>query len=112
MSKHSRAGGKFTGNHNTLIEQAALVADYAVQSSLCYKVSPGLIKGGLRSVSGKFRVKFTTLDNGNIKAEVRGNNAKQIVHLYTDNAENLVKALLPRLEEKGIIVSVLNHNNE
>jgi hypothetical protein len=82
MSKHSRAGGKFTGNHTTLIPAASIVCDIANALSEVTKITPGFIRAGLRPVRGQRRVKFTDEGEHCILLAVRDNASYQEVRVY------------------------------
>ncbi len=93
MSKHSRAGGKFTGNHTTLIPAATIVCDIAAACPTVTKITPGFIKAGLKSVSGKRRVKILEKERV-LSVSVRDNCSQQEIFVYgTDlRAANLAIA--------------------
>lgn len=78
MSKYSRLGGKFTGNHTTLIPAATIICDIADACPVVTKISPGFIKAGLKSVNGQRRVKITERD-GAILLSIRDNTSHQEV---------------------------------
>lgn len=84
MSKHSRSGGKFTGNHTTLIPLASSVCDIAAACECITKITPGFIKAGLKSVNGQRRVKITEKDGG-ILLSIRDNKSHQLVYVYSHN---------------------------
>lgn len=81
MSKNSRSGGKFSGNHTTLIDAATEVADLIRKCPSVKKISPGFIKSGLPSANGQRRVKITER-KGSILVVVRGNIAQQEIEVF------------------------------
>ncbi len=86
MSKDSRSGGKYSGNHTTLIPAAAIVCDIAHACPSVTKISPGFIKAGLHSAHGKRRVKITDSE-GSILLSVRDNTSHQEVRVYTSDMQ-------------------------
>ena len=110
-NKHSRAGGKFTGNHVTLTKEAAIIADLAAKNLLCEKISPAKITAGLRNAGGKHRVKFKVVSPLCLEASVRSNHAVQIVYLYSRTADEiyvLKKALEKASRENSFAVTGLD----
>lgn len=104
MAKKGRAGGKFTGNHTSLIPAAILIADIAEQCEAVYRISPGFIKAGLKSVQGKRRVKITE-NNGYILLAIRDNISQQEIHVYA-NDPILAKSFIAKgAKAEGLIVS-------
>ena len=85
-NKDSRSGGKFSGNHTTLIPAAAIVADIAHKCPFVTNISPGFIKAGLKSVSGQRRVKISS-DGSSILLAVRDNTSHQEVHVHSKNMQ-------------------------
>lgn len=92
MSKNSRNGGKFSGNHTSLIPAAALLSDYLSKCSSIKKISPGVIKAGLSPLRGKRRVKLSHKSPA-ILLSVRDNTSQQEVYLYSDDLERTIKTL-------------------
>ncbi len=104
MSKKARAGGKFTGNHTSLIPAAILIADIADQCEVVHRISPGYIKAGLKSVGGQRRIKIT-VNNGYILVAVRDNISQQELHIYSTDT-TLAKSYIAReAKRQGLIVS-------
>ena len=85
-NKDSRAGGKYSGNHTTLVPAAAVVCDIAHDCSDVTKISPGYIKAGLRCVHGQKHVKLTR-NNGGILLSVRDNTSHQDIQVFTRDAQ-------------------------
>lgn len=92
MSKHSRNGGKYSGNHTSLIPAAALVCDYLSKCSSVSKISPGIIKAGLSSLRGKRRIKVSEKLPA-ILLSIRDNASQQEVYLYSDDLKSTLKTL-------------------
>lgn len=101
MSKHSRAGGKFTGNHTTLIPAATIVCDIADACPSVTKITPGFIKAGLKSVNGHRRVKITERD-GAILLSIRDNASHQEVYVYASNMQAAKLAVARGARDKGL----------
>ena len=95
--KHSRAGGKYSGNHSTLIPLAALVCDIVHTASAVTRISPGFIKAGLRSVSGKRRVKVRMRETG-FQLSVRDNTSHQELEVYATDSVHALLELKNRLK--------------
>ena len=91
-NKDSRSGGKYTGNHTTLIPAAALMCDVAHQSTSVTKISPGYIKAGLPTVGGQRRIKIID-EGGALRLTIRDNVSQQEVYLYTDDKKRTIAAL-------------------
>ncbi|MEX0930832.1 MAG: DUF2103 domain-containing protein, partial [Candidatus Paceibacterota bacterium] len=83
-NKDSRSGGKYSGNHTTLIHAAAIMCDIADKCVNVTRISPGFIKAGLKSVQGKRRVKITNRA-GALLLSVRDNTSHQEVFIYTND---------------------------
>lgn len=92
MSKDSRNGGKFSGSHTTLIPAATIVADVADACDTVYRIIPGFIKAGLRSVSGNRRVKITR-DENHILLSVRDNASQQEIHVFANDVQEAMLAI-------------------
>lgn len=86
--KTKAAGGKYTGNHTTLIPAAAQLCKYAQRHAAVTKITPGFITAGLRSASGKRRVKIEKAGPTSIKLSVRDNTSHQEVYLYIKSEED------------------------
>ena len=92
MSKHSRSGGKYSGNHTTLIPAACTVCDIASACPEVTRISPGFIKAGLKSVNGNRRVKITR-NGASILLSVRDNASHQEVHVYATDMHAAIHAI-------------------
>ncbi len=90
--KDRRAGGKYTGNHTTLIPAAAMMCDIANLLPAVTRISPGFIKAGLRSVNGQRRVKIVDIDGG-ILLSVRDNTSNQEVYVYASDVDAAKSAI-------------------
>ena len=104
-NKHSRAGGKYTGNHTSLIPLAATLCDIAHKSLTVTKISPGFIKAGLRSVSGQRRVKITQ-DSSGILLAVRDNASHQEVRIYATDVAEAIQAISNGAKTSHIAVTL------
>ncbi len=102
-NKDSRAGGKYTGNHTTLVPLAASACDFAHQCAAVTKISPGFIKAGLGS-TGKRRVKITE-QNGYLLLSIRDTSSHQEVHIYTTDVVAAQKAIAQGLQSLGIAIT-------
>jgi hypothetical protein len=78
MSKDSRSGGKFNGNHTTLTHLAAIACDIADDCPDVTKISPGFLTAGLKPVNGQRRVKIIQKP-GALLLAVRDNTSHQEV---------------------------------
>lgn len=103
-TKNSRSGGKYTGNHTTLIPLAALICDIAHACASVTKISPGFIKAGLRSVNGQRRIKITD-QQGAILIAVRDNASHQQLHVYATDTQAAKLAIAKGARDARIHVS-------
>ena len=103
-NKDSRSGGKFSGNHTTLIPAAAIVADIAHACPFVTKISPGFIKAGLRSVAGQRRVKITD-DGASILLSVRDNTSHQEIHVYSNDIQATKLAIAKGARNAGLRIA-------
>lgn len=101
MSKHSRSGGKFTGNHTTLIPAASIICDIADACPSVSKITPGFIKAGLKSVNGHKRVKITE-KNGSILLSIRDNASHQEVYIYAKDMQSAKLAIARGARTEGL----------
>lgn len=101
MSKDKRSGGKFSGNHTTMIPAATIVADIAASCPWVTNISPGFIKAGLRSVSGQKRVKISD-DGSSILLSVRDNTSHQEVHVHSKNMQATKLAIARGARNAGL----------
>lgn len=92
-TKTSRAGGKYTGNHTTLIPAAVRLCTYAEKCDAIIRITPGFIKAGLPSVSGNRRVKIEQAGPTAVKLSVRDNTSHQEVYCYTRSSEDTLLAI-------------------
>lgn len=103
-NKDSRSGGKYSGNHTTLVHAAALVCDIAHQCPSVTKISPGFIKSGLPSANGQRRVKILDEDGG-ILLSVRDNTSHQQVHIYATDVQKAKLAIARGARDNGLRIS-------
>jgi hypothetical protein len=104
MSKDSRSGGKYSGNHTTLTPLAAIVCDIADAIPQVTKISPGYLTAGLRSVNGQRRVKIVRKTRG-ILLSVRDNTSHQEVHVYADDIHDAALAIARGCRDEGVHIS-------
>lgn len=91
-NKYSRSGGKYSGNHTTLIPAAAIACDVANACPSVTRISPGFIKAGLRSVQGQRRVKITERENA-LLLSIRDNTSHQEVWIYGSDRKAAKRAI-------------------
>lgn len=104
MSKDSRSGGKYSGNHTTLTPLAASVCDIANNSEAVTKISPGFLKAGLPPVNGSRRVKIS--DKGaEVLLCVRDNTSHQEVHLLVADRQTAKLAIARGCRNNDIKIS-------
>lgn len=103
-SKNTRSGGKYSGNHTTIIPAAAIVCDIAHRCESVTRISSGFIKAGLKSVSGKRRVKITER-GGAILLAVRDNTSHQELYVYADDSQGAKIAIARGLRDKKFHIS-------
>jgi len=103
-NKYSRSGGKFNGNHTTLIPAACTIADIAENCSAVTKISPGFIKAGLKSVNGMRRVKITD-DNLCLLLSVRDNTSHQELRIYVTDIQAAKLAIAKGARSAGLSIS-------
>lgn len=104
MAKTSRAGGKYTGTHTTLIPLAATVCDIAHTCINVTKISPGFITSGLRPLRGLRRIKINEREAG-LRLSIRDNTSLQEIHLYVTDIEATKKALALSLKDQSIKIT-------
>src|SRR3989344_858049 len=109
--KNSRSGGKYTGNHTTLVPAATVVCDLADKCSAVTKISPGFIKAGLHSVGGQRRVKITE-HQGRVLLSVRDNTTHQEVHIYADDLQMAKLAIARGARDAGLSISFGKGNQD
>ena len=104
MSKNRRKGGKFGGDHTTLIDLAAVVADIAVDLPEVTTVSPGFIKNGAGSTGGSLRVKIADA-TGSVLLTVRQNRSVQEIRVFTGNGQRTKLGIAKELRNRGIAIA-------
>ncbi len=104
MSKYSRSGGKFTGNHTTLTPATSLIADIVKKCEHVTKISPGFLKMGLKPIRGQRRVKIID-EPGRILLAVRDNASQQELHVYSNNHQEAKLAIARGVRNAGFGVS-------
>ena len=103
MSKYSRSGGKYTGNHTTLIPAAQVACDIANELLEVTKIAPGFIESGLKPANGRKRVKFTE-EGGCLLLSVRDNTSHQEVRLYVTNVQVARTAIARKVLRANIAI--------
>ncbi len=103
-TKYSRSGGKFSGNHTTMIPAAAIVADIAHECPFVTNISPGFIKATLKSASGQRRVKISD-DGFSILLAVRDNTSHQEIHVYSKNMQATKLAVARGCRNAGLQIA-------
>lgn len=99
-TKTSRAGGKYNGNHTTMISAAIKICKQIERLDLVTKIGPGFIKAGLKSVSGKKRVKVV-IETGCILLTVRDVNTCQHIRVYSADLPSLKQKIAKIVESVG-----------
>jgi len=107
-TKGSRSGGKYGGNHTTVIPAAELLCDIADSCLKVTKISPGYIKMGLRSVGGQRRVKISDSDEA-ILLSVRDNTSHQEVRVWADDHQEAKLAIARGARANGLHISFGNY---
>lgn len=102
MSKYSRSGGKFTGNHTTLIPLACIACDIASSVPQVTKITPGFISSGKGSGRSNRRVKFTDENLHTILLSVKDNGAHQEVRVYVSDIQEARTIIARRLRNADI----------
>ena len=107
MSKYSRCGGKYAGNHTTLIPAATIICDIANKCSEVVCISPGFLKAGLPSVNGQRRAKITDVKGG-LLLQIRDNTTYQEVWVYTKNVEKARMVIARGILNTGLHIAFGN----
>ena len=102
--KSARAGGKFGGDHTTVIPAAGIIADIAGACRVVTKISVGFIKAGLPNAKGKRRVKIA-VEEGGILLTVRDNTSQQELRVYVSDSEVAKRAIHEGAENAGFLVT-------
>lgn len=87
MSAHSNgllAGGKFNGNHSTVVKEARKLIRFLADSPEVTKITIGVI---YPFGASKRRIKFHDTDAG-FRMDVYTSDGVQQFHVYTKNREN------------------------
>ncbi len=102
--KNTRTGGKYGGNHTTVIPGAGIIADIAHACSYVTKISVGFIKGGLSPTRGIRRIKIVT-DEGSILVSVRDNISHQELRIYASNVPLATQVIIDGAREAHFIIN-------
>jgi hypothetical protein len=81
-SMRSYSGGKFGGNHTTIIEAACPVVDAAVKAEEVRRIVPGFINVNIGT--GRHHIKFQPITGG-LKVKVRGSSSLQEIYIYSSD---------------------------
>lgn len=106
--KNSRSGGKYTGNHMTLLPIAAFICDEAHKCQFVIKISPSIINSGKGSGHNKRKVKIVDLNNGCILLSITDNIAHQEVYVYTSNSQSTKLRIACKARDNDIKISFSN----
>ncbi len=104
--KGSRAGGKYTGSHTTVIPAAGEVADIADRCELVTKIALGFIKAGLPPAKGIRRLKLKQ-DGASLLLSVRDNTSHQELHVYATDLDKAKDTIAFGAAAIGLQVSVV-----
>lgn len=89
--KITRAGGKFSKNHSSVIPSAVEILDMLHEMPEVKKISLGVIKAGKTS-GGKRYMKLKERTGG-VLITVRGNSSIQEIGIYTNAPDEIKKSL-------------------
>jgi hypothetical protein len=103
-SKNSRSGGKYSGNHTTVIPAAGMICDSIYDIVSITKISTGYIKAGLRSARGKRRVKISN-DTDTILITVRDNTSTQEIYVYSNNLKTTREEIRSEISKLNLILN-------
>lgn len=104
MALEKRNGGKFSGNHTTLTDLAAVLADVAVKLPSVRRISPGFISAGQGTGKGERRVKF--LDkNGGVLLVIRQSHTIQDLWIITDDRQETKLAIARAARDMNVAIS-------
>lgn len=102
-TKNTRSGGKYGGNHTTLIDAAILVCDVADECVYVTKICPGFIRPGLRPANGNRRVKISDCEGG-ILLTVRDNTSLEEIRVYASDVQAAKLAIACGARNRGLRV--------
>ncbi len=102
--KNTRAGGKYSGSHTTVVPAAGIIADIAHTCPFVTKISVGFIKSGLRTTKGLRRIKITA-DAGSLLISVRDNISHQELRVYTNDILSTKHTIASGAHKSGFIVT-------
>ncbi len=103
-SKYMRAGGKFTGNHGTLIPLAARVCDIVEAIAYVTKITPGFIRAGIKSRGGLLVVKITDQSDKCVLLSIRHNGLHQEVYVYVTDLQEGRTQIARKLRDNDIAI--------
>ncbi len=102
--KNTRAGGKYTGTHTTVVPAAGIIADIAHACPFVTKISVGFIKSGLRTTKGFRRIKIST-DTGSLLVSVRDNISHQELRIYTNDTIRTKHTIASEAHNAGFTIT-------
>ena len=103
-TKYHRSGGKFNGNHTTLVPVACIVVDIANNCPEVTKISPGFIKAGLPPISGHRRLKIAK-EESSLLLSVRDNTSHQEIRIYGSDLQKAMEVIARGARDHGIAIS-------
>jgi hypothetical protein len=107
-AKNTRSGKKYTGNHTTVTEAVANICDFLSKSTEVTKISPGIIKAGLRPTGGETRVKVFQR-KGSLLLCVRSGGNYQEVSVYNTDMHQTIQSLVKKFEaNKNFFITLVN----
>jgi hypothetical protein len=101
--KGTRAGGKVTGTHTTVVPAAGQVVDIAERNPSVKKIVLGYIKSGLPTSKGLRRVKISQ-ESACLLLVVRDNISQQEIMVYADNLELVKSDIASKVTKLGFKV--------
>lgn len=103
MKKNHRQGGKFGGNHTTLIDLASELADVAERLPEVTKISPGFINSGTGTGRGERRVKISDAQGGVILT-VRQNSSVQELRIITRDPQSTKLVIARESRDRDVAI--------
>ncbi|MCI0620030.1 DUF2103 domain-containing protein [Candidatus Wolfebacteria bacterium] len=103
----ARSGGKYGGDHTTVIPAAGAICDIANACPHVTRISPGFLKTGLKTNTGPRRVKLTR-QNGGILLSVRDSISHQEIRVYTGDVQEAMLAIARGARNAGFRIAFGN----
>lgn len=107
-NKDTRSGGKWSGNHTTLISLAAQAGDIAVTCPYVTSISPGYLTAGMGRGTSCQRVKIVNRKSG-ILLSVRQSGSHQEVHVLSRDIHQTMLRIARGLRDQGIQIAFGKH---